>query len=208
MQLVSGQKSSLQVGDLPRIVAEYLGCHPAIVYLGHNEVIKIVRKHSAIRVEELQCLPFAIAKGEYREDQARGKCVTVFYNEPSKNKLYIIGLKSACRGGEVWVQSFYRLPLKTVEANGNGINCFGLGKFRRASLGKRDAHHFHSQRGLPGTPYCTHACPSKVTAGRFSPRHTSGHLPIAGRQAPYCTMAPLLPESPILTPVFNEVVDK
>jgi hypothetical protein len=108
MQLVSGQKPSLQVGELPRVVAEHLGCHPAIVYLGHEEVLKIVRKHPKIRVEELQCLPFAIAKGEYREDHERGKCVTVFYNEPTKNKLYLIGLKSACAGGEVWVQSFYR----------------------------------------------------------------------------------------------------
>jgi hypothetical protein len=108
MQLVSGQRTSLQVGDLPRPVAAYLGCHPAIVYLGHSEVLKIVRKHSEIRVEELQCLPYAIADGEYRDDAQRGRCVTVFYNEPRKNKLYIIGLKAACRGCEVWVQSFYR----------------------------------------------------------------------------------------------------
>jgi len=90
MQLVSGQKSSLQVGDLPRTVASYLRCRPAIVYLGHEEVLKIVHKHSEIRVEELQCLPFAIAKGEYREDRQRGRCVTIFYKSPINNKLYII----------------------------------------------------------------------------------------------------------------------
>ncbi len=61
IQLVCGQKSSLPVGDLPQDVAKYLGCHPGIVYLGHKEVLKIVRKHPEIRVEELQCLPFAIA---------------------------------------------------------------------------------------------------------------------------------------------------
>jgi hypothetical protein len=61
MQLVSGQKSSLPVGDLPQDVAKYLGCHHGIVYLGHKEVLKIVRKHPEIHVEELQCLPFAIA---------------------------------------------------------------------------------------------------------------------------------------------------
>ena len=61
IQLVCGQKSSLPVGDLPQDVAKYLGCHPGIVYLGHKEVLKIVRKHREIRVEELQCLPFAIA---------------------------------------------------------------------------------------------------------------------------------------------------
>src|SRR5580700_5202100 len=72
MQLVSRQRTSLQVGDLPRIVATYLQCHPAIVYLGHEEILKIVHKHPEIRVEELQCLPFAISKGEYREDRQRG----------------------------------------------------------------------------------------------------------------------------------------
>jgi hypothetical protein len=108
MQLVAGQKPSLQVGDLPRPVAEYLRCHPAIVYLGHSEVLKIVRKHREIRVEELQCLPYAIANGEYRDDPQRGQCVTVYYNESTRNKLYIVGLKSACRGGEVWVQTFHR----------------------------------------------------------------------------------------------------
>ena len=61
IQLVSGQKSSLPVGDLPQDVAKYLGCHLGLVYLGHKEVLKIVRKHPEIRVEELQCLPFAIA---------------------------------------------------------------------------------------------------------------------------------------------------
>jgi hypothetical protein len=88
IQLVSGQKSSLPVGDLPRDVAKYLGCHLGIVYLGHKEVLKIVRKHPEIRVEELQCLPFAIALGEYREDAHRECCVTIFYNEPIKNTLY------------------------------------------------------------------------------------------------------------------------
>ncbi|MGO9238851.1 MAG: hypothetical protein ACLP4V_33875 [Methylocella sp.] len=63
MQLVSGQKSSLPVGDLPEDVAKYLGCYPGIVYLGHKEVLKIIRKHPEIRVEERQCLPFAIALG-------------------------------------------------------------------------------------------------------------------------------------------------
>jgi hypothetical protein len=103
IQLVSGQKSSLPVGDLPQDVAKYLGCH-----LGHKEVLKIVRKHPEIRVEELLCLPFAIALGEYREDAHRERCVTIFYNEPIKNTLYIIGVKSASSDGETWVQSFYR----------------------------------------------------------------------------------------------------
>jgi hypothetical protein len=108
MQLVSRQRTSLQVGDLPRIVATYLQCHPAIVYLGHEEILKIVHKHPEIRVEELQCLPFAISKGEYREDRQRGRCVTIFYKSSINNKLYIIGLKSTYDGGEVWIQSFYR----------------------------------------------------------------------------------------------------
>ena len=108
IQLVCGQKSSLPVGDLPQDVAKYLGCYPGIVYLGHKEVLKIVRKHPEIRVEELQCLPFAIALGEYREDSHRERCVTIFYKEPIKNTLYTIGVKSACSDGEAWVQSFYR----------------------------------------------------------------------------------------------------
>src|ERR1019366_6955008 len=58
--------------------------------LGHKEVLKIVRKHPEIHVEELQCLPFAIALGEYREGAHRECCVTIFYNEPIKNTLYII----------------------------------------------------------------------------------------------------------------------
>ena len=108
IQLVCGQKSSLPVGDLPQDVAKYLGCHPGIVYLGHKEVLTIVRKHPEIHVEELQCLPFAIALGEYREGAHRECCVTIFYNEPIKNTLYIIGVKSACSDGGAWVQSFYR----------------------------------------------------------------------------------------------------
>src|SRR5208337_5479177 len=95
IQLVCGQKSSLPVGDLPQDVAKYLGCYPGIVYLGHKEVLKIVRKHPEIRVEELQCLPFAIALGEYREDAHRERCVTIFYKEPIKNTPYTTRVKSA-----------------------------------------------------------------------------------------------------------------
>jgi hypothetical protein len=65
MQLAMGQKPALQVGDLPRIVAEYLGCHPAIVFLGHRELMKIGGKHGEIKHAELQQLPFMIAKGAY-----------------------------------------------------------------------------------------------------------------------------------------------
>jgi hypothetical protein len=133
MQLVSGQKSSLPVGDLPRAVAKHLGCHPAIVYLGHKEVLKIVRKHPEISVEELQCLPFAIAQGEYHEDTCRAQCVTIFYNEPTKSKLYIIGVKSACSGGEAWIQSFYRTtPDKSKNKRQHKLLCKAG---RRASLG-------------------------------------------------------------------------
>jgi len=52
IQLVCGQKSSLPVGDLPQDIAKYLGCHPG----WHKEVLKIVRKHPEIHVEELAYL--------------------------------------------------------------------------------------------------------------------------------------------------------
>jgi hypothetical protein len=36
MQLVSGQRRYLTVGNLPCAVAERFGCHPGIVYLRHQ----------------------------------------------------------------------------------------------------------------------------------------------------------------------------
>jgi hypothetical protein len=116
MQLVSGQKRSLPVGDLPIIVANYMNCHPAIVYLGHKEVIKIVGKHGEkIRVEQLQCLPFAIKNGEYRADHARNRTVSIYYRNPFDKELYVIGIKAASKGGEVWICTFYKSSERNVK---------------------------------------------------------------------------------------------
>ena len=110
MQLALGKPPALQVGDLPRPVAEHLGCHPAIVWLGTAELGKIVRKHGdQIKVENLQCLPYAISDGVYYKDQNRPNCVTVYYRDKYTNLQYVIGLKPANRGGEVWIQTFYRI---------------------------------------------------------------------------------------------------
>jgi hypothetical protein len=109
MQLVAGQRQSLQVGDLPRVVAERLECHPAVVYLGHREVIKIVRLHgSTIKVEELQSLPYMVRDAEYRVDPMRRVCASLYFHDQEKACLYVIGLKPACRGGEIWISTFYR----------------------------------------------------------------------------------------------------
>lgn len=109
MQLGRGQKPALQVGDLPRPVAEYLNCHPAIVFLGHRELLKIGGKHKEIGAAEFQQLPFLIKCGRYYEDARRPRCVTVFYELPSDGKLYVAGLKAAARGCEVWIQTFHRI---------------------------------------------------------------------------------------------------
>jgi hypothetical protein len=116
MQLVAGRKQSLPVGDLPRGIANYMNCHPGIVYLGHREVIKIVGKHGEkIRVEQLQCLPFAIKDGEYRADPARGGSVSIYYRNPFDNELYVIGIKAAAKGGEVWICTLYQGSERNAE---------------------------------------------------------------------------------------------
>lgn len=109
MQLVMGQKQALTVGDLPRIVATAVGCHPAVVYLGHREVAKIVRGHGdGIGVEQLQCLTFAIKDAEYRLDAMRRNALSLYYHNPVDNEFYVIGLKHACSRSEVWVSTFFR----------------------------------------------------------------------------------------------------
>ncbi len=109
MQLASGQKTSLQVGDLPRPVATYLRCHPAIVFLGHKEMLKISKKHTEITSLEFLQLPFLIKDGHYYEDEKRRNCVTIYHKLPDDPRLYIAGLKAVDHGCEVWVQTFYRI---------------------------------------------------------------------------------------------------
>jgi hypothetical protein len=110
MQLAMGQLPALQMGDLPRPVAEYLKCHPAIVWLGPNELTKIARKHGDdIKLEQLQCMPFALRDGEYYTEDRRPNCVTIIYRERTAGLQYTIGLKAAGRGSEVWVQTFHRI---------------------------------------------------------------------------------------------------
>jgi hypothetical protein len=112
MQLARGKPPALQVGDLPRPVAEYLKCHPAIVWLGTPELRKIVNKHSPIRVEQLQRLPLAMQDARYYLEPARPHCVTAFYFEPTSERQYILGLKPASHGSEVWVQTFFYIDNK------------------------------------------------------------------------------------------------
>ncbi|WP_045369001.1 hypothetical protein [Methyloceanibacter caenitepidi] len=110
MQTLLGQKDALPVGDLPRPVAEHMRCHPAVVFLGSNEIKKIRMKHPEIGYEELQLLFLAIREGEYRtDDQRRERCATVFWTFKETGETFVVGLKSASQGGEVWVSTFHRI---------------------------------------------------------------------------------------------------
>jgi hypothetical protein len=109
MQLALGQRQALTVGDLPRTVAEYLRCHPAIVYLGHRELKKIFDKHGEIAVAQFQQLPFAISKGKYLYDAKRRQSVTILYKSPDDNLIYLAGLKATDSGREVWVSTYHRI---------------------------------------------------------------------------------------------------
>ncbi len=144
MQLVAGQLRSLQVGDLPRPVAEHLKCHPAVVYLGHKEVLKIAGKHKEIIVPHLQYLPYAIKEGSYYEEAPRPLCVTILYTDKETSKSYLIGLKSAGRGGEVWVQTFHRIDETKVARKKSSCTLIYSGKRDRRS---RPRSAYHSKSG-------------------------------------------------------------
>ncbi len=130
MQLANGQRGSLTIANLPEEVAKYLGCHPAIVFLGHDELLKISTKHPEIAREELQSLPFMIKEGFYIKDNKRKNCVSVFYRMPYTQTLYTAGIKSAENGSEVWVATFYKTNAKyarrRVKTHGSlhGLPCF------------------------------------------------------------------------------------
>jgi len=120
LHLARGYKPALQVGDLPRGIAVFLKCHPAIVFLGTKEVHKIVRKHPEIKLDELQCLHIAIKEGEYYFDKSRSNCVTIFYTPRDKRDIYLIALKATQGGYEVWVQTFHRISPSKAEKKKKG----------------------------------------------------------------------------------------
>ncbi|PVE25628.1 hypothetical protein DC522_04725 [Microvirga sp. KLBC 81] len=107
-ELVFGHRQYLTVGDLPRSVAEYLGCHPGIVFLRRREAQKIWIKHPEVSPLDLLQLPLVVTKGCYYADPKRRRCVTVLYQNPHKHRPYVLGLKSAAQGCEVWVSTFYQ----------------------------------------------------------------------------------------------------
>lgn len=119
MQLAMGQKTSLVMGDLPRPVAAIMNCHPAVVYLGNNELHHIASSHKEIQREELQMIPWLIKGGSYYFHHQFPKCLTVFGELMHDGKLYTIGLKSANGGGEVWVQTMFRMGLKKAIRRAN-----------------------------------------------------------------------------------------
>ena len=112
MQLAQGTLPALQVGDLPRPVAEHFKCHPAIIWLGTKELAKIVSKHSDIRLEQLQSLPYMIRDGTHYLEAIHPNSVPIFYRSAAEARWYIIGVKPASRGSEVWVQTFFYISDK------------------------------------------------------------------------------------------------
>ncbi|MFD0985656.1 hypothetical protein [Methyloligella solikamskensis] len=116
MQTAMGQKDAIKVGDLPRQVAKHMGCHPAVVYLGGAELHKITLKHKDISAERLQMLFMAIRDGEYRtDDQNRARHLTVIWEFPETRETYVIGLKSASNGGEVWICTYYKISGRKLD---------------------------------------------------------------------------------------------
>jgi len=110
MQLFAGQKPSLQVGELPRPVAAHLRCSPGVVYLGHNEFRKIVGKHTEVCVADVQLLHDAVRNGRYYSDeQGRSNCATIIHERGSEEMAFLVGLKVAEKGGEVWVSTYHRI---------------------------------------------------------------------------------------------------
>lgn len=116
MQLATGLRSELAVGDLPRPVASYLRCDPAIVFLGTAVMKKVVTKHQVADWEPFQLLPLVVRDGIYYRDAARSNCVTVVYSHPETGKLYLTGIKSASSGAEAWVQTIYRTDERKVRS--------------------------------------------------------------------------------------------
>ena len=92
-------------------VAEYLKSHPAIIFLGFKEFHKIVGKHTEIKADHLQYLPYLIRRGTYAKDSARPNCVTIFHRSGYDGKLYQAGIKATGNGSEVWVQTYHRTDL-------------------------------------------------------------------------------------------------
>lgn len=112
MQLGLGHRQRLFVGDLPRPVAQLMGCHPGAIYLGHREFFHIAERHPEMRREEFQMIPLLIKSGSYYTHPNFPNCVSIFGELEHDNRRYMIGLKSAERGGEVWVQTMFRIGAK------------------------------------------------------------------------------------------------
>ena len=107
LDLLAGRRRFLTVGDLPRPVADHLRCHPAVVYLRNLEARKIWETHQEVTGIDLLQMSLALTKGCYYADPKRARCVTSIYTAEN-GKPYVLGLKSADNGHEVWVATYYR----------------------------------------------------------------------------------------------------
>jgi len=116
MKLAMNKRPSLFVGELPRPVASYLKCNPGVVYLGHREFLKIQNKHPEIETEEFQSLHLIVKDGMYLPDLKRPSCVTIFWKDPEIPLPYLVGLKAADAGGEVWVSTFHRTNQTQIDS--------------------------------------------------------------------------------------------
>ena len=128
MQLALERRPSLKVGDLPRPIAEIMGCHPAIVFLGAAEFKHIAQSHPEMRREEFQLIFQIIKTGSYYQHPDYPTSVTVFGDLEHDGKLYMLGLKSAQGGCEVWVQTMFRIGhRKALRRIRNSVLIHGAG---------------------------------------------------------------------------------
>lgn len=100
-------RGAVQVADLPRAVAEYIGCQLGFAYISGESIRHILKKHPDVELVDMVCLPDMVRRGLWVEEPGRTACV--LYDHPIRGLRFKAAIKAAGDGFETYIGTFHRV---------------------------------------------------------------------------------------------------
>jgi hypothetical protein len=108
--------ASVQIGEIPEIVAKSLTTEFRSVNLSREKYEEILRKHSDLRDNDFLQLPYILKHGLWIEEAGQINCRLVSSPIPSSDQRYKVVVKKSKSSPDLWLKSFHRTRPRATRA--------------------------------------------------------------------------------------------
>jgi hypothetical protein len=117
--MIARRAGQLWICNIPHRLLTFLGCSTGAVYLSWQSALHIREKHREITEFDMLHLPLAVSKGEIRREAGKLRLLAFYTIE---DKEYVVPLKIAKGGHEIWISSMYRItPKQSLKKRANTL---------------------------------------------------------------------------------------